>query len=223
MGNKKDTKLIVLSAVLLVTCIVAYSTITAERINRGAFLQQSLGAVQSFQSFEDIALEPQMTDMLDLDDHIFRNYQGPGGNVNLYVGYYYTTDKAYASHSPLACFPSQGWKVSDAVKKDLAVGDRIIRYAELTASIQGRNELVLYWYQAGEKTTASVTQNKYNALFNKVMRQPEDHAFVRVSVPYPDAGKEAAEKIAHQFIQEFYPLFLDIIFSSRQSVRAQGG
>jgi EpsI family protein len=223
VGNKKDTKLIILIVVLLVTCFGAYSTSAPKSITRKATLKQTLGPLQSFPTFEEIALEPQMVTMLDLDDHVFRNYHGPGGNVNLYVGYYYTTDKAYASHSPLACFPSQGWKISEPVTHRLTVGNQTISYVELTASIQGRNELILYWYQAGDLTTASVTKNKYNALYNKVRHKEEDHAFVRVSVPFADSGKEAAEKKAHQFIEDFYPVFIQIINSKPQGGLPQSG
>lgn len=222
MGNKKETKLIVLCIVLLVTCFGAYSKSTPKSISQRVPLKQSLGPVRSFQTFEDIILEPHMIVMLDLDDHIFRNYKGPGGNVNLYIGYYLTTDKAYASHSPLACFPSQGWKISDPIKQKLTAGDQTIHYAELTASIQEQNELILYWYQAGDKTTSSVTRNKYNALYNKIMHKPEEHAFIRVTVPISDSGKEAAENTAHRFIKEFYPEFSRIIGSVPQVVPPRG-
>ena len=156
-----------------------------------------------------------MIEMLDLDDHIFREYHGAGGSVNLYVGYYFTTDKAYASHSPLACFPSQGWKVTDPVKQSLAVGNQAINYAEITASLQGQNELILYWYQTGDITTSSVTRNKYNALYNKVMHKPEEHAFIRVSVPFTETNKEAAENTALQFIKAFHPVFIEFTGRNR--------
>ncbi len=224
MGNKKEIKLIVLIVVLLVTCFGAYSTSTPEKIIRKATLKQTVGPLQDYPAFEDITLEPQMITMLDLDEHIFRNYHGAGGNVNLYVGYYFTTDKAYAPHSPLACFPSQGWKITDPVKQHLAVGGQTLSYVELVASIHGQNELILYWYQAGDKTTASVTRNKYNALWNKVMHKRDEHAFVRVSVPFADeAGKEAAKKTAHHFIQSFYPVFIKYMVRTAQPILPQSG
>lgn len=149
--------------------------------------------------------------MLKLDDYLFANYQGPLGNVNLYIGYYYSANKAYAAHSPLVCYPSQGWKIDDKPKRfTLQVGPKTIEYEEITTSLEGNKELVLYWYQAGSFTNTQIYKNKIDMGYNKLMYNSEQNGFVRVAIPI-NTSYEKTQQIAKSFIEAFYPQFIQYI------------
>jgi EpsI family protein len=147
-----------------------------------------------------------------LDDYTFTDYKGANGTVNLYIGYYYTADKAYASHDPMVCYPSQGWKIDEQpVKHSLGVGPNRINYEEIITSNGPQKELVLYWLQSHLLTNTQVYMNKIDMAYNKLTKNDEQHAFVRVSVPIADTTYEKAKKSAADFIQTFYPNFIEFI------------
>ena len=149
--------------------------------------------------------------MLKLDDYLFADYKGPLGIVNLYIGYYYTANKAYAAHSPLICYPSQGWKIDSNPKKAfLQVDAQTIKYEEIITSSGDTKELVLFWYQAGLFTNTKIYMNKIDMGYNKLRHNSEQHGFVRVAVPIKNTYEESKSS-AINFIEAFYPQFINYI------------
>jgi EpsI family protein len=97
-------------------------------------------------------LEENIYQFLDLDDYIFRTYEKDGVQITLYIGFYYTADKVSAAHSPLVCFPGQGWTITEPEYKQLKVGDHQINYAQIDATLGNQKELIVYWYQSHDDT-----------------------------------------------------------------------
>ncbi len=144
----------------------------------------------------------------------------PNGRVNLYIGYYYTANKAYASHSPMVCYPSQGWQIDNKpTRKTLSIGQNVIHYEEIVTSLGEQKELVLYWYQSGERSNTQIYKNKIDMGVNKLLNNSEEHAFVRVSLPLAENSTYAEnEKTATNFIKAFYPQFLKFISGDKKAV-----
>lgn len=160
----------------------------------------------------DVALEDNINQFLDLDDYTFTGYRADDGSiVNLFIGYYYSAGKISAAHSPLSCFPGQGWTIDQPILNQLVVGDQTINYAEIVATLQEKKTLVLYWYQADKSTTSFVFKNKINALYNKFSKGNEQHAFVRVTVPFANSGYDRAKKTGTDFMKAFYPKFIEFV------------
>ena len=156
--------------------------------------------------------------MLDLDDYVFVEYKGKTGNVNLYIGYYYTAGKAYASHSPMVCYPAQGWKIDQKpLKHYLDVGQYRINYEEIITSNGPHKELILYWLQSHILTNTQVYMNKIDMAYNKLTKNDEQHAFVRVAVPIGNSTYDEAKKAAVDFIKAFYPNFIRFIETGNSS------
>ncbi len=161
----------------------------------------------SIQTMEEGALA-----MLDLDDHVFSNYEKDGKKVNLYIGYYYTANKTYAAHSPLICYPSQGWKIGQGpLRGSLEIPPYTINYEEITTNYGEQKELVLYWYQTRFFTNNQIYQNKVDMGINKLRHDHQQHAFVRVAVPYRDNSYEQAKQTALDFTTAFFPEFIKYI------------
>jgi EpsI family protein len=139
--------------------------------------------LDGFANRDMIGMPDDTIKMLNLDDYLFANYQGPLGTANLYIGYYYTANKAYAAHSPLVCYPSQSWKIESSPNRgSLQVGAQTIEYEAITTSLEDTKELVIYWYQAGLFTNTKIYKNKIDMGFNKLMNNNEQHCFVRVAL-----------------------------------------
>jgi len=214
LGRKKTIQLTVLIVVLLITGFLVYKTfdpVDSVDVTKSRDLQTVFGAVEGYRVTYKSPLDDDVYRFLELDDYTSVGYGKDGASVGLYIGYYYSLDKVSAAHSPLVCFPGQGWAIDKPSLHSLKVGEHTINYAEMVASLEGRQELVLYWYQAHETTATDVYRNKINAMINKLTGQQQEHAFVRVSVSFGDTDKENARQAGIKFIRAFYPAFLSYI------------
>ena len=204
MGNKKELKLLILSLVFLGSCIIVYGFQQSEKELQRSLLKDYFRTIPGYNLVRTIPLTDDALNMLHLDDYLFADYEGPNGKVNLYIGYYYTSDKAYAAHSPLICYPSQGWKIdSGPTKGSLQVGSYTINYKEIITTRGEQKELVLFWFQARTKTNTQIYKNKINMGFNKLVHNDPQHSFVRIAVPIKDSEPFNAKRTAQEFIQVF--------------------
>jgi EpsI family protein len=208
MGNQKEIKLFVLALLFLSTCVAVYGRDTNEQLQKKPPLREFLGDIEGYTLLRNIALAENAEKMLNLDDYIFADFKGKTGRSNLYIGYYYSAGKAYASHSPTICYPSQGWEIDTApISGTLKIGTSKIKYMEITTSFGKQKELVIYWYQARLRTNTRVYKNKIDMGYNKLVFNDSHHGFVRVAVPFSDSSYVEAKKTAFDFIDSFYPHF----------------
>lgn len=175
-------------------------------------LSQFLQEVEGYRNLRQIELVQNAYDMLNLDDYLFADYEGDEGEVNLYIGYYYSAAKAYAAHSPLVCYPSQGWQIDSKPQKGkLVVGDHTVYYEEIITSLGDHKELVLYWYQARLKTNNQVYKNKIDMGYNKFKYEDEQHGFIRIAVSISENDYQKAKEDAVNFIRAFYVEFIKYV------------
>ena len=211
MGSKKQTRLIVLGLLLAATALLVHigqgSVVTTTKSRN---LQTVFGPVPGYSIAYQSPLAEDIYRFLDLDDYTSVGYakEGADAPVGLYIGYYFSLDKVSAAHSPLVCFPGQGWTLDQPKKRRLDIGGHAINLAEMVVRLENRQELILYWYQAGETTAPEVYRNKFNAVLNKMNGKSLEPAFVRVSVPFAGDTADQARAAGEQFIAAFYPVFL---------------
>lgn len=213
MGNKIETKLLVLIGLFLLTCIFVYGKKESRQITQKPSLRHFLDHIDGYTVVNQIQLSENNYNMLALDDYTYTDYIGDNNKANLYIGYYYSADKAYASHSPTICFPSQGWNIdSQPTTHSLTVGSDRIHYEQIVTSRDEKRELVLYWYQSRLLTNTEIYKNKIAMGYNKLTHNDEQHAFVRVAIPLPQStSRQEGEAVAKNFIRAFYPKFVDFI------------
>jgi EpsI family protein len=211
LGSKKEIQVIILILLLAVAGFLVHRTSNSVPAAKSRDLKSVLGPVPGYRIAALSPLDEQVYRFLDLDDYTSINYEKDGAPVGLYIGYYFTPDKVSAAHSPLVCFPGQGWIIDQPVMRRLEVGGHVIHYAEMVARLEERTELILFWYQAGETTAPEVYKNKMNAMINKFTGKSQEHAFVRVSAPMTNATLEQARARGQSFIEAFYPIFLSYI------------
>jgi EpsI family protein len=214
VGNKKNRQLVILIALFAVTSLFVYRTPTTASVSKALDLGTVFGPVSGYELVHSSSLESDVAEFLELDDYVLATYHKNGLPITLYIGYYYTLDKVSAAHSPLVCFPGQGWTIDTPVRRQLTVGELVIDYEEMIAGLEGRQELILYWYQAHDDTSPAVYRNKINALINKITGRPQEHAFVRVSVPIGNAALDQIRQAGREFMVAFYPSFLAYINDS---------
>jgi EpsI family protein len=212
MQNRLKIKLFTLLFLFIFTCCFVYGYRQPDPTTIKAPLHSYFKQIGEYVAFNKITLDNEAYKMLDLDDYLYAEYQAGNSKINLYIGYYYTSDKAYSSHSPLICYPSQGWKIENKPKVIvLKVPPHRIQCEEIITTYGQKKELVLYWYQAGLFTNTQVYKNKIDMGFNKLFNNTQEHGFIRVSIPFADDTYVDKKKFVVDFIQSFYPKFINFI------------
>lgn len=207
MGNKTELKLTVLSLLFLGICLFTYGWGAAEKIRNRPPLDNFLKSIEGYSVVDNLQLPGNAVNMLNLDDYFYAEYRGEIAKINLYVGYYYSADKAYAAHSPTICYPSQGWKIEKAKAGSMMVGSQIINYDEIITTFGQQKELVIYWYQARLQTNTQVYRNKVSIGYNKLVFDDQSHGFVRVAAPFGNYSYKQVRNEIQSFINSFYPQF----------------
>lgn len=183
--------------------------------NRSASLQAQDSLVHTFSHLSDwpgvfsISLSEGIVRELMLDDYLFRSFGQESNPVTLYIGYYQSAGKVGAAHDPLVCFQGQGWRISDRHKASyqLPDGSHQISYASLVAERLGHRELLIYWFQAGDKTASSTFAQKLRMIWLKLTGGTMNNAFVRISAPLHNDDPENVKEKILLFVNEFYPKF----------------
>jgi len=163
----------------------------------------------------DILLPRYAVKALDLDDFLNRIYKSEDNHVNLYIGYYYSNKKIGAAHSPLVCFPGQGWDYSSKKNLSVQAGNDTLNIAAIYIAKGNEKQLVLYWFQAYDKTSSNTFMQKIHLYLSGLLYSRENNAFVRIMVPIDeDMNEEKAVQEGLDFIRSFYPHFKNYLTSS---------
>jgi len=191
---------------------VAVSNLNAERDYRP--LASSLADLADWSVLSSNDLDIKIIDWLELDDYIFANYKNSGDLVSLYIGYYYSSKKVGAAHHPLVCYQGQGWNIQDNVTGEYRFPDNsglAINYSMMTVERNNRKELIIYWFQSYDSTSRGTLFQKIKLSFHSLFNHKTDNAFVRISAPLKDGTVDEARRVIFDFIQSFYPVFLDFV------------
>ena len=207
----KAYKLIILIICFALTSIVIYRTPSSKAVNKEVALADALSDIKGWAITGYTPLNPKIVKALELDDYVNHSYSNGNQVISLYIGYYLTTKKVGAVHSPLVCFPGQGWALSKAENKSLTVKGKNIHLMRMIVTRGELRELVLYWFQAFDKTSPGTLFQKVYALLAKFLHAKEDNAFVRVSIPIYNQDVEKAFISGTDFINSFYPVFLQYV------------
>jgi len=206
-----NKKLVVLIILFLVPCLFAFAKSDPPRVVKKQRLTEALAHIDGYRVVRSSPMEENIIEFLDLDDYTLTTYEKDGVQITLYIGFYYTADKVSAAHSPLVCFPGQGWTITEPEYGRLKVGDHQIDYAQIDATLSNQKELIVYWYQSHDDTTQLVYRNKINTLINKLVNGDQQHAFVRVSVPLNKTKSNSEESAIKDFMTEFFLEFMGFI------------
>jgi len=222
VGNSKKRKLIFLGVLLVIGAVVVHWQRGGSAGIKQETLADYLMNVPGYTSTGHVPLDEGVVKFLDLDDYLQSTYRQAGISdpmeaVSLYIGYYNSLAKISAAHSPLVCFPGQGWTIDMPSENEIDIAGRRIKYSEIIAKLHDTRLLVIFWYQAGDQTEAEVYKNKLNAVKNRFTGKSEEHAFVRITAPLVGDSIDEARTRAFAFLKAFYPLFLDYVNSPQIS------
>ena len=196
---------------LLVTYGLLYWKPDSYGVTKPQNLAEALSATEDWQAGPMIPLDNDIVQSLRLDDYINRPFAGEKRSIFLYVGYYLTSKNVGAAHSPLVCFPGQGWLLTDSREKSVPTKAGDVKLASMIAATPQEKILLMYWFQAFRQTSPGTLMQKLNLIRSRIVHGREDNAFVRITIPMKDRTREQAFAIGSEFIKAFYPDFLAYI------------
>ena len=211
MGKINSKKLILLIFCFSLISVFIHRTSPPLVIQKKTSLPQALANIGEWNQRISVPLNHNIINNLQLDDYLNSNYSNGNITVSVFIGYYLSKKKVGAAHSPLVCFPGQGWVISNAEHQTFEYRDNNINCMSMVVSKGQKKQFVIYWFQAGYMTSAGTFLQKIYTLFAKFRYHKEENAFVRITIPMEDATKQRASLLCAEFIEAFYPPFFAYI------------
>jgi EpsI family protein len=139
------------------------------------------------------------------DESLLRIYtKDSAPPVIAYVGFYANLATILEVHTPELCYPAQGWRILRVGQSNTASfrGERIVA-REILTDKDGRQRLVMWWYNAGPRPFESRIRYVYAMLLASSLTGRTDGSMVRFETPVDDAGEAAARQRIESFRQDF--------------------
>ena len=159
-------------------------------------------------------LDQAALDILRVDDYFMRSYEGRGGSVGFYVGFFKSQRDGQIVHSPKHCLPGAGWRPISSERILLKTWDAQSDPIEANMLITQKGEsyqLVVYWYQVGTRNVAGEYMQKFALVKSAIVDGRTDGSLIRVIVPYKGGDKREALKKVNGFLAEAMPVLREYL------------
>ncbi|MEO8680115.1 MAG: exosortase C-terminal domain/associated protein EpsI, partial [Vicinamibacterales bacterium] len=234
-GGERVNGLIV-RALILFGCLAATSAVMAgARSAEPAVVRMSFDqfpmTLGSWRAVQDPPMEPEILQVLGVDDYLSRAYYRPDGQgVGLYAGFYKSQRQGDTIHSPLNCLPGAGWEPLSQTRLSIDLAGAKAPALHRTAPalhLEGdgfsrrrievnryvvqkglERQLVLYWYQSHGRVVASEYTSRLLLIHDAIRLNRTDGSLVRVIAPIPvgaEDGGASAEALAVRFVRVLVP------------------
>lgn len=216
MGPTLYRKIIVLALLFALTSFFIYRAPASTAVKKSKPLSQALLDIEGWNSNGVMPLEKEIVAALELNEYGNQSYSNGRETIFLYIGYYFSKKKLGAAHDPLVCFPGQGWVASEIKEGSLTMPPEVngsVSYSTMTAERGLKKEFILYWYQSYDRTASNTFYQKIISLKQRILREREDNAFVRISIALENRSVDECREIIFNFIKSFYPVFLSYVKS----------
>ena len=214
MGQTPYSKLTILIICFVILGFLVNFRSSTKEFKKKVSLSQVFRHINGWRDGHLIEFEKKIIDSLKLDDYINVNFTKGNQGLSLFIGYYWSSKKVGATHSPLVCFPGQGWTIVNSKDKTIDIEGEDLHLKSMVVTRGQRKEIVLYWFQAYNKTSPGTFLQKVFTLWSKLRYNKEDNAFVRISISVTNESMDKAYNTGIEFIEAFYPRFLNYLESS---------
>jgi EpsI family protein len=147
----------------------------------------------------DVAIPPDVLDILGAGDFLLRVYQKPDPAqpyVDLFVAYFPSQRSGESIHSPKNCLPGAGWTPVESSRVTLSLPHHAPFPANRYVIAKGEDRmLVLYWYLAHDRAIASEYWAKFYLVSDSMRLNRSDGSLIRVTTPLrPGEGIDVAQQ-----------------------------
>jgi len=157
----------------------------------------------------DLPITDEVRQILGPGEFLDRRYSRADDRlVDLFIAYFPSQRTGDTIHSPKNCLPGAGWVPLEVGRLTIPGADhRPITINRYVVARGEARQLVLYWYQAHNRITASEYWAKWYLISDSIQLNRSDGALVRIATPRTDhEGMEAVEPRALDFLGEILPL-----------------
>ena len=155
----------------------------------------------------DVSLEENIYEILETKSIIHRTYhKEKGKKVFLSIVYYPETKVDF--HAPESCLAGQGIQISKTGKTIYIThkGRKVkISLNQLVRKTNNSNELIYYFYKAGDFLGKSYIKLRFALAMNKFSTKEKSGALIRISTPALNNDYQPASENLISFIAELYP------------------
>jgi EpsI family protein len=160
------------------------------------------------------AIDPDTLRLLGPGDFLSRLYQSPSRPwVDFFLAFFPSQETGDTIHSPKNCIPAAGWTPIKASVIDLPTPAGSTVPANLYIVQKGsERELVIYWYQAHGRVTASEYWARFYLVADAIRMNRTDGSLVRIVTSVLRSEDEAAaRRRAVEFAERVMPTLDRII------------
>ncbi len=172
-------------------------------------LESFPSAVGEWQVRDAASLDPEIINLLKVDDYVLQRYADRAGRgLWLYIAYWATQRKGGAQiHSPQNCLPGSGWEPIEASKLliPLPTPAAPLTVNRYLIQKEGTRQVVLYWYHSQGKDVAGEIRAKVEMVRNALVNNRTDGALIRISSPVQGSVPETTGRLI-QYVQALYPI-----------------
>ncbi len=134
------------------------------------------------------------------DSSTLREYESRGRDIVVYVGFHADLPTTLDYHTPLLCYPAQGWKIVSESKREVGAfrGHRVTA-SDIVVEKNNERRVVEWWYHAGSRVYEKRLRQTLLMVGRAVVTGRTDGAIVRVETPIVDGSEENARATLHAF------------------------
>ncbi len=166
---------------------------------------QSLGT----RSGVDYTIPRDIREVLGKGDFLWRLYPDSNGapDVDLFIAYFASQRAGDTLHSPKNCLPGDGWfPVQSGQREIQASGVAPFPANEYLVAKNSERRLVLYWYQAHNRSVASEYWAKFYQVADAIRYNRSDGSLIRITTPLAHGEHiEAARQRLLLFVGQVAP------------------
>lgn len=156
----------------------------------------------------NLPIDPEVLDTLGSSgNYLSRIYTNPKTPpIDLFIAYYSTQRSGDTIHSPKNCLPGSGWTPLESQRILLPVSaEKSIQVNRYIVAKGSERQLVMYWYQAHGRATASEYMAKLYLVTDSIKMNRSDGGMVRVVTPVlQNETEEQSQARATEFAKALY-------------------
>ncbi|MFH1563732.1 MAG: exosortase C-terminal domain/associated protein EpsI [Nitrospirota bacterium] len=202
MNRNKNYTIVIslLSFALLIIILLSLPSPSAKDIGLEDF-PEMVGQWQG----ENQPIDQKIYEMLPESDLLLRVYKNIKGDViSLFIVASSSNPEAF--HPPELCLGGAGAQFLKKDTKNISFGKERIKVNKLYIKEKNREDLTLYWFRVGVKTTHSFYTHQLNMIFDQIMRKRSISAMIRVITTVKDGKVNEAFELEKGFIEEISPM-----------------
>lgn len=157
-------------------------------------------------------LSKSVKDVLRADDYFIADYKKPeAADINLYIVYYENQKDGSALHSPKACLPGGGWRITESSAVDLTRFGSTGKANRAIIEQNGQQLLVYYWIRQNASNYANEFKARLSLLKQSISTGRTDGALIRVIRPIVPVDGQDEIAIAEQDLASFISSFMPVL------------